>query len=636
MMKDWALVFPPLISSNWGNYYPSIALLDAVLAEVEVSAHQVDLNEEFLDYLIDPGRLSRLEAAYRRLGRTPVDDIPQRSAIQLAQLHRGAIVNARGQHLCDGEWNGLDLTVELSRPFHIDKPVTGLPALLQGSEVARTYQDFFSWSTYAKVIERTGRAVGISVPMGPQLGPTILLARLTKAWRPDLRVVLGGPTLTLMRPGDLSALLEAVPEIDCVVRFEGEPALRALATQLRDDQWKPEEVDGVVVRGVGPTRPRRAPPAMNRLPSARFSEALLHRLESPRVGVLQARGCYWGKCTYCDFIELFTNTGRYAGRAPSNVFQEVQGLAERYGIHRYWLITEALPPKQGLRFAEEVVRTGLSVDWRSFAMVDDGFTTEVLRAFQESGCSSLTIGLETMSDRVLKLVEKKVGSQENLRFFERVRAAGMKISVNLIPNLPSTTYAEAMDSLELLRPFADIFHTVAVFPYEATASSAVGRNPERFGLRVLNNGAAGGQAQFSSNTLKCEDPAMTQEELAEVLSAYERFSRSVRSAAAEGVAQRRQEEASRTGRGGYQFRSNRIAVLEDDDGSVVYDWNRDRAWRLPRYVLGSLQRMQRSSEPFRRAHVANWFAETTAPSQIPVRTELLFNELRAMGLLKAC
>ncbi|HEU4410562.1 MAG TPA: radical SAM protein [Polyangiaceae bacterium] len=631
---DWLLAFPPLVSSNWGNYYPSLAVLDSVLHGMGVSARQVDLNEEFLDYLIEPSRLNRIEQSDGGRSRADASDVPQRAAAQLARRERHRIVNARGQHVSDGEWNGFELTVELSRPFHIDRPALAVAQALPLDPVAREYRSFFETSSLPDALSRTRRAVGISVPMGPQLGPALILARLVREVRPDLKIVLGGPTMTLMQPAVLSALLEAVPALDAVVRFEGEPALTALAGQLASGRWDPASVPGVVTRGRAVLPLRRAPAEVGRVPAARFDAELLGRLEEPRVGVLQARGCYWGKCAYCDFIELFSSTSRYVSRQPRTVFDELSRLATEEGIRRFWLITEALPPSQAQRIARGVIDAGLSIDWRSFAMVDDRFTTDVLAACRDSGCSSLTIGLETMSDRVLALVEKAADRAANLRFFDRVRAAGMRISVNLIPNLPSTTRAEAMESLGLLRDYADIFHTVAVFPYEATASSAVGRNPGRYGLKVWKGSGTGGQAQFSSNALVVEDPAMRSDELEEVLAAYRAFAREVRNASPRRTLNDQLERGRRAPRG-LAFRSGSVAVLPDEQQTIVYDWSRDRAWWFPKEFEGCLQRLQDLDRPTRRADLANLLANGVPTARIPGTIEALLQQLHRAELLGA-
>lgn len=118
------------------------------------------------------------------------------------------------------------------------------------SAVARAYDDFFTACSVDRAICATRDAVGISVPMGPQLAPALLLARRVKRLRPDLKIVLGGPTLTLMADSWLEALLASAPDIDAVVRFDGEEPIQHLATQIKAGQWDPRRL---------PTSTRRAP-----------------------------------------------------------------------------------------------------------------------------------------------------------------------------------------------------------------------------------------------------------------------------------------------------------------------------------------------------------------------------------------
>jgi len=48
--------------------------------------------------------------------------------------------------------------------------------------------------------------------------------------------------------------------------------------------------------------------------------------------------------------------------------------------------------------------------------------------------------METMNDRVLRLVHKAATAAENGAFLERASNAGISLQVNLIPDLPTTTF----------------------------------------------------------------------------------------------------------------------------------------------------------------------------------------------------
>src|SRR5262249_43364503 len=127
----------------------------------------------------------------------------------------------------------------------------------------------------------------------------------------------------------------------------------------------------------------------------------------------------------------------------------------------------------------------------------------------EAGCDHLIVGLETMNTRVLKLVHKSADREENLRFLRDARDVGMRLTVNLIADLPSTTYEEAEESLVEIRAMSDCIENVSVFPFDPTRSSKVGRSRERFGLIEAPASGSVGTAQYGLNHYDSIDRAMT-------------------------------------------------------------------------------------------------------------------------------
>ena len=53
------LIFPPLIKSNFGEYYPATAVLAAFLGKHGYESLQLDLNERFAEHLLAPATLAR-------------------------------------------------------------------------------------------------------------------------------------------------------------------------------------------------------------------------------------------------------------------------------------------------------------------------------------------------------------------------------------------------------------------------------------------------------------------------------------------------------------------------------------------------------------------------------------------------
>jgi hypothetical protein len=128
-----------------------------------------------------------------------------------------------------------------------------------------------------------------------------------------------------------------------------------------------------------------------------------------------------------------------------------------------------------------------------------------------------------MTDRVLALVEKAATQEMNERFIRDAAAAGVKLKLNLIPDLPSTTYREALDSLEEFQKLADCIYSLGVYPFEPTRSSRIGRNPEYYSLTTLELGEVAGQSQYPANHLISRDPAMTDVERKDVHARFFQF-----------------------------------------------------------------------------------------------------------------
>ena len=520
-MPPVSLIFPPLVWSAFESLYPSTAVLSAFLKQHGIEVVQEDLNDAFVQFLMDDPMLDALGAG--RVAGVPSDSVIA-AAARWARHNKQLMFDEQGRQLRQHGDYGHVIGI-LARPFFAESGVEDLLGLDPARHPSDAYVSFYEQCAVAQRLAPETALIGISVPMGPQLLPALLLADHLKKARPDVPVVLGGPTLSLMDVANIEALLTRHPTVDCVVRFDGEFPLLELTRQALHGRWEPGAVAGVSCLSGGSAR-HNAPgpgPDINQLPPPDYHLPTLSRKADPALAVIQARGCYWGKCDYCDFIELFDGSPPFRGRRPENFVDEIEGMIERTGVRRFRFITESIPPAFARRVSQIFLSRHTDLRWGSFAMVDRRFDRDLLGLMVEAGCEHLIIGLETMNTRVLKLVHKSADREQNIRFLRDARDAGLRLHINLIPDLPSTTYEEARAALDEIRALSDCLETVTVFPFEATRSSNVGRHPERFGLVADPASDGVGIAQYALNHYRGTDPAMTADERAEIHREYRRF-----------------------------------------------------------------------------------------------------------------
>lgn len=129
--------------------------------------------------------------------------------------------------------------------------------------------------------------------------------------------------------------------------------------------------------------------------------------EEPRVlPMFLGRSCPFG-CRFC-----FHTTGRrYRNRSLDNFFQELDMWIEKYKINGILLMDELFggSEKTILDFCERI--KDYHIPWVAEIRVELA-SKKVLKAMKDSGCSYLQFGLESMSEYVLKDMNKKIHPEQ--------------------------------------------------------------------------------------------------------------------------------------------------------------------------------------------------------------------------------
>src|SRR5262245_19655757 len=111
------------------------------------------------------------------------------------------------------------------------------------------------------------------------------------------------------------ALLGFIPELDSVVRFEGEDTLAALVTGLDDPAaWR--RTPGIAWRDDGKvvcTPPRGGRTAIDDFAPPDRRDIDYRVEELPTASVLASRGCPW-KCSFCSIITFYEGSGNKGRR----------------------------------------------------------------------------------------------------------------------------------------------------------------------------------------------------------------------------------------------------------------------------------------------------------------------------------
>ena len=336
---------------------------------------------------------------------------------------------------------------------------------------------------------RAPRVVGLSVIYGSQLIPALTLGRLIKRRLPDCHVTAGGGFLAY-----IGAKLMSVPALseclDSVVFHEGEAPMLALCQALEAGR-EPSDVGSLTWFRPGGTaveNPPGHPIRLDDAPLPDFDGLPFGRYFSPRT-VLPFdinRGCYYGECTFCT-LPTVIGPG-YRTRRAETIADHVVALRDRYDARCFNFITDCMPPGMIADLPEALIERRADVRWWSDARVEPrAYTREGARRLYDSGCRKLLFGFETATPRLLKLMKKGQSLRSTLEVARNCAEAGISVTFYAMVGFPSETREEARATLDFLVDHADVVREVSLQTFHLDEVAQTYREPEAFGIRVLDD-----------------------------------------------------------------------------------------------------------------------------------------------------
>jgi ribosomal peptide maturation radical SAM protein 1 len=345
--------------------------------------------------------------------------------------------------------------------------------------------------------ERFGLA-GFSICLCQLTSSLYFINRIKQAF-PNLPVVVGGS----MFAGDtIHSLLQMFPKIDFVVNGEGELPLSRLVHHLRDSQSHEDipPIPGLVTRNA---KKKETPASFYQmetlcnLPSPDYDDyfRLLEtfgpeKIFFPTLPAEISRGCWWrrsqgaGKLTGCAFCNLNLQWDGYRSKTPRQVVSEIDHLTTKHKILSVAFMDNLLPVKGSQNIFEQFAK--LSKDFRLFAEIRASTPRPVLEAMQVAGMHEVQVGIEALSTRLLKKLNKGTTAIQNLEIMKHCEELGIANVSNLILHFPGSDDADVQETLRNLE-FALPFRPLRFVHFWLGLASPVWQDPRAFGLRAVFN-----------------------------------------------------------------------------------------------------------------------------------------------------
>ena len=275
------------------------------------------------------------------------------------------------------------------------------------------------------------------------------LSKALKERYPDSKVILGGIHATVLPEECLNS-----GYVDIVVRREGEETLNTLY-ELIKSRSDYSTVPGIsfIDAGKNIVHNQDAPVMkdLNMLPAFpyNFFEENLHRYN---LGfIMSSRGCPYD-CIFCSQRSISGRLYRYM--EPEKVIEQVDFLANKYEQRfiDFWDDNFVVNRKWTKRVCE-LMRDNKFYEKTRFGCYTrgDALSEEILSYLREAGFTTIGFGMETASERLMKIINKGETVEANIKGVRLAKRFGFRVGATFIMGLPTETREERLSSYQLAK-----------------------------------------------------------------------------------------------------------------------------------------------------------------------------------------
>ena len=337
--------------------------------------------------------------------------------------------------------------------------------------------------------EETIHSIGISVIYPEQLFYALVLAKIIKTKiDKNIEIILGGVQIT-KHIKYLTCNQNIYHTIDYFITQDGEePLLKLLSCISRKDLHHIPNLYHKNLDAYGYTKTERSFQLHpNNFPVPDFSGFDLSFYNGP-VPLLASKGCFWSKCTFCTYPLL--HAPLFSICRPVLIIDTIKFLKEKYGFGEFRFVDDALPAGFMKSLAAAMIKENLNIKWGTNIILSSEFKDRHLcLTLKKSGLSWVKIGIESISPRILRLMnkyQKNMNEEEVKEILASLQNAGIKNSLNIMYGFPTETVAEAKQTHEFLMKNKNLYNNFHVHLFSLEEDTYIFNHPEEFSISRIH------------------------------------------------------------------------------------------------------------------------------------------------------
>jgi anaerobic magnesium-protoporphyrin IX monomethyl ester cyclase len=349
------------------------------------------------------------------------------------------------------------------------------------------YRDVFEHLVKPAIEKEQPDVVGISIVLQQQMFSSMTFCAMIKQYFPHIHVTIGGNTVTRLR--DVLPQSPLFQYFDSAVAYEGETAFVQLVSAVGAKRSLADVPNTIYKDETGVhTSATSFSEDMATLPPPDFDGLPLDKYFVPTkvLPYLATRGCYWGRCEFCDHGEGYT--AGYRTKKIQEILAEIRHLRDKYGAKHFHFTDESYPPALFRKLSRGLIDSKMDIIWTTHMRFEKSLLEEsVWQDAKESGCRYLHFGYESGNERVLKLMDKATTTEIITQHLQMSANVGIWNHCMGFFGFPGETKEEAWSSVQFLEQNKEHVHSLGFGTFDLSKHTPVAKDPERWGVTAYKN-----------------------------------------------------------------------------------------------------------------------------------------------------
>lgn len=212
------------------------------------------------------------------------------------------------------------------------------------------------------------------------------------------------------------------------------------------------------------------------------------------------------KCAFCEESEEHKSTPLSKEALP--VFKDLKKLAEQYQTKYFYFINNIFNYKRSFvkELCQLIIDNHLEIYWSDCARFEN-LTKESLELMYRAGCRKLIFGVESASDKILKIINKKLNLEQAEQVLAWCHDVGIWADIEVIIGFPFELDEDFQATYNFINKNRKNINNFQLNKYFVLPDSLFGRLPQNYGIEIVvlenyDQILARNRAKFNDNFVK--------------------------------------------------------------------------------------------------------------------------------------